>query len=186
MPDPIPGQTSIGIDAGVKNFIATSKGEIVKPIRFLLKHARKLTLLQRRLSKKKKRSLNWFKALKKVQRLHEKVATARKDWLYKLAIHVCNQADNVFVEDINFTSWSKGLFGKKTLDTGIGGFINEILPYMAWKLGKYYLKVNKDFTSQTCPECLMLVGKKHLSERIHYCNHCGYTNDRDVAAAKRG
>ncbi len=51
------------------------------------------------------------------------------------------------------------------------------------KLGKYYLKVDKDFTSQTCPECLKLVGKKHLSERTHYCNHCGYTNDRDVAAA---
>ena len=183
VPDPIAGKTSIGIDAGVKNFIATSKGHIVKPIRFLLKHARKLVLLQRRLARKKKRSKNWHKELKKVQRLHEKVANTRKDWLYKLAIWVCTQADNIFVEDINFTSWNKGLFGKKTLDTGIGGFINEILPYIAWKLGKFYLKVSKDLTSQTCPNCLQLTGKKSLDVRIHHCQHCGYEQDRDVAAA---
>lgn len=27
-------------------------------------------------------------------------------------------------------------------------------------------------------------GKKDLSERIHSCQHCGYTTDRDVAAAQ--
>lgn len=183
VPDPVSGQTSIGIDAGVKTFIATSKREKVQPIRFLLKQARKLCLLQRRLAKKKRRSKNWLKALKKVQRLHEKVANTRKDWLFKLAIHVCHQADNIFVEDINFKSWAKGLFGKKTLDTGIGRFINRILPYMAWKLGKFYMKVNKDLTSQTCPNCLKLTGKKSLDVRVHHCQHCGFEEDRDVAAA---
>ncbi len=27
-------------------------------------------------------------------------------------------------------------------------------------------------------------GKKDLSERVHVCENCGYTTDRDVAAAQ--
>ena len=30
----------------------------------------------------------------------------------------------------------------------------------------------------------MFTGKKLLSERVHSCGECGYTTDRDVAAAQ--
>jgi putative transposase len=35
-----------------------------------------------------------------------------------------------------------------------------------------------------CPNCLVETGKKDLSDRVHLCQHCGYTTDRDVAAAQ--
>jgi putative transposase len=48
----------------------------------------------------------------------------------------------------------------------------------------YFAKVNKDYTSQVCPQCDTHTGKKALSIRIYSCPECGYTVHRDVAAAQ--
>ena len=127
---------------------------------------------------------NWLKLALKIAKFHEKVANTRRDWLFKLAHYICDQADNIFVEDIDFKSWSKGLFCKQSLDSGIGGFINEILPFICWKRGKFYLKVNKDFTSSECSNCGQHTGKKPLSQRIHSCQYCSHTESRDTNSAK--
>ncbi len=142
------------------------------------------SLLQRRLKKKIKGSNNWLKLQKKIAKFHEKVANTRRDWHFKLAHYLCDQADNIFVEDINFNSWAKGLFCKQSLDSGIGGFINEILPFICWKRGKYYLKVDKNGTSQECSACGKVIGKKPLSERIHSCPYCLHAESRDTNSAK--
>ncbi len=183
IPDIIPGKTSIGIDASIESFVATPT-ELIKSPKFVIQQARKLRLLQRKLKKKVKGSNNWLKLQKTIAKLHERVANTRKNWHFNLAHYLCDQADNIFVEDINFNSWSKGLFAKQSLDSGIGGFINQILPFVCWKRGKYYLKVNKDFTSQTCPNCQQRTGKKDLSQRTHHCHYCGHFEPRDMASAK--
>jgi putative transposase len=89
----------------------------------------------------------------------------------------------IFVEDINFVSWGKGLFCKQSLDMGLGQFFN-ILEYVCSKTDTYFAKVNKDYTSQTCPNCGTHTGKKELNVRVHQCPECGYVQDRDVAAAE--
>ncbi|HEY9820231.1 MAG TPA: zinc ribbon domain-containing protein [Candidatus Sericytochromatia bacterium] len=48
----------------------------------------------------------------------------------------------------------------------------------------YFALVDKDYTSQLCPQCNSHTGKKELSVRIHECPECGYTTHRDVAAAQ--
>jgi putative transposase len=183
VPDPIPGKISIGLDAGIESFIATPS-ELIKSPKFLRSKLRTLKLLQRRLKKKTKGSNNWLKLQRKIAKFHEKVANARRDWLFKLAHYICDQADNIFVEDINFKSWSKGLFCKQSLDSGIGGFINQILPFVCWKRGKFYLKVDKNFSSQECSNCGAFTGKKQLNERIHDCQFCNHTESRDTNSAK--
>ena len=184
IPDILPGQISLGLDAGVSSFIATSRGELIKTPKFILKAARKLKSLQRRLKNKIKGSANWLKLQKKIAKLHFKVANRRQDWLYKLAHYICSDTDNIFVEDINFTSWQKGLFGKQIGNSAIGKFINQILPFVCFKRGVYYHQVDKNFTSQECPNCRLATGKKSLSQRLHSCQYCGISLDRDVAAAK--
>jgi putative transposase len=152
----------------------------------LIHQARKLKLLQRRLKHKTKGANNWLKLQNKIARLHEKVANTRRDWHFKLAQSIVAQADNIFVEDINFKSWSKGLFCRQSLDSGIGGFINTVLPYVAWKQGKFYLKVDKNGTSQECCKCHTYTGKKELGQRIHICSNpsCRHTESRDTCSAK--
>ncbi|MGL6345185.1 MAG: RNA-guided endonuclease InsQ/TnpB family protein [Waterburya sp.] len=183
VPDIIPGKTSIGLDAGIESFIATGT-ELIKSPKFLLGKLRMLKLLQRRLKKKIKGSNNWLKLQKKIARFHEKLANTRRDWLFKLAHYICDQADNIFVEDLNFKSWAKGLFCKQSLDSGIGGFINQILPFICWKRGKFYLKVDKNFTSQECSSCGQHTGKKQLNERFHHCPFCQHSESRDINSAK--
>ncbi len=183
VPNPLPGKKSIGIDAGIESFVATPT-KLIKSPKFLLEKARKLKLLQRRLKNKTKGSRNWLKLQNKVAFLHETVASTRRDWHFKLANQICSKTDNVFVEDINFNSWSRGLFCKQSLDSGIGGFINEVLPFVARMRGKYYLKVDKNGTSQECPKCNQATDKKELKNRVHTCHFCGHIESRDTASAK--
>lgn len=183
-PDTPIGETSLGLDAGIESFVATSNGELIKAPKFLLKAQSKLKLLQRRLKHKKKGSNNWLKLQNKIARLHEKVSNTRTDWHFKIAHKLCDQAENIFIEDINYVSWSRGIVRKQSLDSGIGGFMNEILPYVCWKRDRFYLKVDKNGTSQECPNCGKHTGKKQLSERVHNCQYCGHTEQRDIASAK--
>ncbi|WP_287526992.1 transposase [Okeania sp. SIO2C2] len=183
VPDNPVGKKSLGVDAGIESFVATSTGKLTKAPKFLLSKLRELKLLQRKVKKKTVRSKNWLKIQNKIAKLHEVIANTRRDWHFKIAHQLCDLADNIFVEDINFKSWSKGIVRKQSLDSGIGQFINEILPYVCWKRGKYYGKVDKNYTSQECPKCGH-IQKKKLSERTHNCSNCSCQINRDIAAAK--
>ncbi|MGB3190757.1 RNA-guided endonuclease TnpB family protein [Lyngbya sp. PCC 8106] len=173
----------LGIDLGLDKFLATSDGELVDRPRFLNQLQRKRKLLQRRLRNKKKGSNNRQKLNQKIARLHQRISDTRKDWHFKLAHHLCDQAQSIFIEDINFISWAKGMFGKHTLDASFGQFVT-LLNWVAWKRDVFVAKVDKNYTSQICPNCGFYAGKKLLSEREHNCPECGYKTHRDVAAAQ--
>jgi len=133
-------------------------------------------------------SNNWKKLQHRIALLHEAVANRRKDYHFKLAHQICEDIViifivMIFVEDINFGSWSKGLFCKQSLDMGLGQFFN-ILQYVGSITDTYFAKVDKNYTSQICPNCGTHTGKKELDIRIHSYSGCGYRQDRDVAAAK--
>jgi putative transposase len=183
VPSIAPNGQPVGIDLGLKSFLATSTGEQIARPRFFVDLQRKLKWLQQRVSRKKLGSNNWRKAQAKVARLHEHIHNARKDFHFKLAHQLCDNAGMVFAEDLNFKAWAKGMFSKHTLDAGFGEFL-VYLEWICWKRGVYFAKVNPDGTSQTCPNCNHHTGKKELSERVHQCSECGYTTDRDVAAAQ--
>ena len=88
----------------------------------------------------------------------------------------------VFMEDLDYRTSAKGLFGKHMLDAAFGQF-RSIVKYVCWKRGKFFGEVDARGTSQECPECNGEV-KKDLSVRIHDCLRCGYQTDRDVAAGQ--
>ena len=183
VPDIMPGAISLGIDAGISSFIATSNRELIETPLFVQKAASKLRSLQRKLKHKIKGSNNWLKLQKRIAKLHFVVTCRRTDWLFKLAHQLCDRANNIFVEDLDFRTWQKGLFGKQINNSAIGKFINQVLPFVCFKRGVYYLKVDKNYTSQICPECGANTGKKTLSQRVHRCD-CGSVMNRDIAAAK--
>ncbi|MBN3906721.1 MAG: transposase [Nostoc sp. NMS1] len=183
VPQPIPHGEAIGIDVGLTSFIATSNGILVKRPRFFVDAERKLKLLQKRVSRKRIGSNNWKKAQKKVTSLHEYIANCRKDWHRKLSHQICNDVGMVFVEDLNLVGLSRSILGKHCLDAGFGQFFS-ILQQTCFKRDVYFQKVDSRKTSQICPSCEVETGKKELSVRTHVCSNCGYTADRDVAAAQ--
>lgn len=183
VPDtPISGHPR-GLDLGLDKFVATSdNGQSARP-RFLQTLQRELKLLQRRLKHKQKGSNNKHKLNRKIARIHQRITDTRKDWQFKLALHLCDGAGMIFVEDIDFRSWARGMFSKHSADASFGQFVN-ILQWVCFKRGVFFAKVNKKYTSQQCPECGTHTGKKELSERIHSCPVCLYTTSRDVASAQ--
>ncbi|MEA5593545.1 transposase [Rivularia sp. UHCC 0363] len=182
VPDPMPKGHPIGVDIGVEKFLATSDGVLVKPPKFFKQLQSKLKLLQRRLSRKQKRSKNYEKHRIKVARLHHQIDNTRKDFHFKQSHALCDASDMVFMEDLNYRTSAKGMFGKHMLDAGFGQF-RTIVKYVCWKRGKFFGEVDARGTSQECPQCGDQV-RKDLSVRIHNCPHCGYITDRDVAAGQ--
>ena len=182
VPDPMPHGHPIGVDIGLEKFLATSDGVLVKPPKFFKALQSGLKVLQRRLSRKQKWSNNYEKQRIKVARRHHTINNTRKDFHFKQAHALCDSADMVFMEDLDYRVSAKGMFGKHMLDGGFGQF-RTLVKYVCWKRGKFFGEVNARGTSLECPECGAEV-KKDLSVRVHHCSECNYTTDRDVASGQ--
>lgn len=183
VPAPLPFGRGIGMDIGLESFLVTSDNFRVEPARFFRDLQSGLKVLQRRASRKKKQSKNWEKAQLKAARYHHHIANTRKNFHLQTSHQLCDQADMIFVEDINFKMTAKGFLGKHMLDGGFGQF-RDLLSWVCWKRGKYFAQVDHKYTSQICPKCNTHTGKKELKERVHDCPECNYQTTRDHASAE--
>ena len=75
------------------------------------------------------------------------------------------------------------MLSSHSTDAGFGQFVT-ILKWVAWKTDTYFAKVDKNGTSQTCPNCGTHTGKKALDIRVHFCPECGYITSRDIASSE--
>lgn len=182
LPRALPHGHFIGVDVGLLNYLATSDGFVEPGRKFLKSEQRRLKVLQRRLSKKTKRSANYEKARKKVEKQHNHISFKRKDYQFKLGHKLCDMADSIFVEDIDFRIMAKGFLGKYSVDAAFGQFRN-ILKYVGYRRGKFVAEVDHRGSSQTCPNCRIEV-RKELGGRMHSCPECLYECDRDIASAQ--
>ena len=132
--------------------LATSDGFVEPGRKFFKTLYRRLKVLQHRLSKKQKRSANYEKARKKVEKLHNHIAFFRKDYQFKLAHKLCDLADTIFLEDIDLRIMAKGFLGKHTIDAGFGQF-RSILKYVGKRRNVFVAEVDHRSSSQTCPNC---------------------------------
>ena len=92
---------SVGIDLGLKDFVITSDGNRYSSNKFIKKYSRKLTTMQKHLSRKKKGSCSWNSQRIKVAMLQEKIMSCRKDKLHKISIDLIRRYDVVCCEDLN-------------------------------------------------------------------------------------
>jgi putative transposase len=120
VPAPMPYGHPIGVDIGLEKFLATSDGTLVRLPKFFKQLQSRLKVLQRRLSRKKKRSKNSEKQRIKVARLHHQIDNTRKDFHYKQAHALCDAGDMVFLEDLDYRVSAKGMLGHQMLDAAFG------------------------------------------------------------------
>jgi len=182
IPDAMPIGNAIGIDLGLEKFLAVSTGKLVARPKFFVELQSKLKWLQRQLKDKVKGSNNYRSSQHKIRQLHEHIHNTRREFHFLVAHQLCDGVGMIFAKDLNLKATSRGMLAKHCLDAGWGGFL-DILGWVCKKRGVYFARVDPNGTSQTCPNCGVHTGKKELSERTHHCDECGYTTDRDVAAA---
>ncbi len=172
----------VGIDVGLENFATLSNGEVVDNPRFLIKSEKRLKLLQRRLSRKKKGSKNRGKARFKVAKQHIKVANQRTDFLHKLSRSLAFKYSVIAVEDLNIKSMLKNHWLAKSIrDASWNQFI-QMLSYKEVKFGGQLLKNPRTRgSSHRCSKCGEWVDMP-LSKRIFKCS-CGCVLHRDLNAS---
>ncbi len=172
---------TIGIDMGLKAFLVDDSGEEVEIPQHYRKSEKRLKRLQRSLSRKKKGSNRRKKAIKRVSRLHLKVANQRKDFHYKTAKKLLNKGKHIGHEALNIKGIARTRMAKSTHDAGWGTFL-QILSIKAERAGLMAIAVNPNGTTQDCSNCGQKVPKT-IRDRWHSCPHCGLELDRDHNAA---
>lgn len=168
----------IGIDAGITHFSYDSDGNNIENPLFLKKMSIPLMRNQRRLSRRRKGSINREKARMRVARLHERISNMRRDFLHKSSTKYADKYDVVFLERLRTLNMVRNHnIARSVLDSGWRTFA-RMLQYKADRV----VQVDPRNTSILCSRCKNSVPKS-LAIRTHTCSRCGLTLDRDYNAA---
>ena len=178
----IPSGRQLGIDVGLKAYLTDSEGNTIENPRHYRKAEKKLKRLQRRLSRKQKKSANRKKAQKQLASQHLKVQRQREDFARKVANTYVRSCDLIAYEDLQIKNMVRNRkLAKSIHDAGWGTFIRW-MQYYGHMHDIPVIAVPPHYTSQNCSACGTLV-KKSLSVRTHICTGCGVVLDRDQNAA---
>jgi putative transposase len=204
-----PSQKAVGIDVGLKYFLADSQGNIEPIPQFYevaaaagtcvlrngdRKSERQLNRLNRQKSKKFRKgqpqSQNYRKARQRYARKHLRVSRQREEFAKRVALRLIQSNDLVAYVgeactkciDLNVAGLVKNRHLSKSISDAGWTLFRRWLAYFADKYGKIAIAVPPHNTSQNCSSCGEKV-QKTLSTRTHVCPHCGLVADRDTNAA---
>lgn len=184
MIDPPTRGSELGIDLGVKSFLATSEGWKRDNPRHLQQAEKRLKRLHRQLSRRVKGSAGREKARILLARQHEKVVNQRGDFLQKLSTELVGRYGLIGMEDLNVRGMVKNRrLAKAIAATGWGAF-RTMLEYKGDWYGSYVHKVDRFFpSSKQCSSCGYVLDELPLSVREWQCPNCGTIHDRDINSA---
>ncbi|HEY7349946.1 MAG TPA: transposase [Ktedonobacterales bacterium] len=192
--EPVEGQPSyedgqpcahpnIGLDMGLKVFLADSKGHTIANPRYYRTSQKALRRKQRALCRRKKGSKRKRKAARNCAKTHLKIKRQRRDFLFKTAKPYAENYARICVENLNIMGMVQNHHLAKSIHDASWSAFLDILEDKAARAGHQVIRVPARFTTQHCFQCGELVPKS-LSVRTHICPQCGYVEDRDVNAAK--
>jgi putative transposase len=169
---------SVGIDVGIKSFVYDSdKHSTPNPLN-LKKMLKPLVRVQRKVSRRVKGSNNRLKAIRHLQKIHEKITNRRNNFQHKLSSTYANHYDVIFVEDLQLTNMVKNhKLARSIMDSSWNAFLQK-LEYKC----KLLIKVSARNTTIDCSRCGNKVPKS-LAVRIHRCNKCNLVINRDYNAS---
>jgi putative transposase len=197
---------AIGIDLGCKAALSITDGEKHQQIeapKFLrtaeqkIKKASKEKRRKRAPNKNKriKASRRYKKAQSKVSMITRKVGNQRQNWVHQVATEIVSGNSFIATEKLEVKKMTskakkgkrkkqKAGLNKSILDVGFG-MLRSTIKYKVEQIGGVFVEVptRKVKPSQTCPKCGHQ-HKKTLNIRVHECGICGYSQDRDIAAAE--
>jgi putative transposase len=195
---PVAQGEDVGIDMGVTRLATFSDGTVVPSLGLYKRYAPDLRKAQQALSRKKKFSNNWKKAKAKVQRIHVRIANARRDYLHKTSTSISKNHAMVVVEDLQVSNMSRSAAGtveqpgrkvkqksglnRSILDQGWAEFRRQLEYKVLWQ-GGLFLAVPAMNTSRTCPQCGHVSKDNRKSQAVFACVKCGYSENADLVAA---
>lgn len=174
----------VGMDLGLRHLAVLSDGTTFPNPKPLAKALRRLRRLNRSLSRKVKGSVTWRKAVRKLARLHARIASLRADALHKLTTWLVGRYGHVVIEDLHVKGMMRnGRLARAIADVGWGELRRQ-LTYKAETVGGGVTIVDCWYpSSKTCSGCGAVKNDLTLKDRVYRCTGCGLTIDRDLNAA---
>ena len=191
----------LGIDLGIKEFVVCSDGIKFKNINKTLtvkKIEKKLKREQRKLSRKyeslkirnknieegRATRQNIQKQVVKVQKLHQRLANIRTDYINKTVFSIVKQKPSyITIEDLAVSNMMKNKHLSKAISSQkFFEFKTKLMSKC--KQNNIELRIVDRFypSSKTCSNCGKIKKDLKLSDRIYKCD-CGFTIDRDLNAS---
>ncbi len=143
-------------------------------------------------------SFRYPQGVKKVQKLHHRIANIRRHFLHQTSSQISKNHAIVCIEDLQVKNMSKSAAGtteqqgknvraksglnKSILDQGWGEFRRQLDYKLAWN-GGYLIAVPPQNTSRTCPNCGHVSANNRQTQAKFACVQCGYENHADVVGA---
>nr|WP_283690868.1 transposase [Clostridium perfringens] len=196
-----PNNEGLGIDLGIKEFAICSNGNKFKNINktsTVKKIEKKLKREQRKLSRKyeslkirnknikegRATRQNIQKQVVKVQRLHQRLANIRTDYINKTVFSIVKQKPSyITIEDLAVSNMMKNKHLSKAISSQkFFEFKTKLMSKC--KQNNIELRIVDRFypSSKTCSNCRKIKKDLKLSDRIYKCD-CGFTIDRDLNAS---
>ncbi|MDI3534750.1 MAG: putative transposase [Thermosediminibacterales bacterium] len=173
---------SVGLDFGLKKFLTASDGKIIESPLFFKQGMKEIRKLNKSLSRKKKGSNNYKRALLALARAYKKITNQRRDYYFKLAKKLAEEYAMICIEDLNIKAMQR-LWGRKVSDLGHSQFVN-ILKYQCAKTGTTVVEIPRFYpSSKTCSDCGYVLDDLPLNTRVWICPECGSIHNRDLNAA---
>lgn len=177
--------SAVGIDMGIKDFAVLSDGSVFENHKYLSANLKKLTCLQRRLSRKTKGSKRYEKARIKLAALHEHITNQRKDMMHKVSSEIVRANKVICIEDLDTQSMLKRHRVAQAISDSAWTEFRRQLKYKAEWYGGKVIEVDRFYpSSQLCSVCgFKNTELKNLSIRKWICPECGAKHHRDHNAA---
>ncbi|NES65265.1 MAG: IS200/IS605 family element transposase accessory protein TnpB [Okeania sp. SIO2D1] len=190
----------IGVDVGINTLATCSDGTTYANVKAYKQAKKRLTRYQRRVNKKEPGSKNRAKGMKKLAKLHKKVADIRSDALHKLTTWLAKNHSTIVIEDLNVSGMLKKRCDPATTpvapgsaprhhklasaiaDCGFYEFKRQLTYKCEWYGSELIIADRFYPSSQICSHCGDQQ-KMPLSVRTYKCSNCGFEADRDFNAA---
>jgi len=179
------GEEVIGIDMGLKAFVALSDGKMIKAPKPLGANLKKLRRLQRHFSRQTKGGKNWRKTKENIGRLHYRIANIRSNFIHSLTDYLVKTYGGFVVEDLNVAGMIKNRhLARHIADVGWSEFTRQ-LEYKSEDAGIAVVKADRWYPStKRCSQCGHVKDEMKMSQRTYECDECDLILDRDVNAAR--
>ena len=180
------GTGEIGLDLGIKDFIASSDGSKIANPRHLKQHEANLRRKQQKLARCKKGSKRHAKARLAVAKIHEQIGNTRNDFQHQLSRRLINENQVIGLENLRVANMIRNSrLSKHIADAAWSAFVAKLIYKARESQHCNIVRVDTFYpSSQICNATdLRLDRPLRLSERQWLCPHCGQTHDRDINAA---